>query len=450
MDEPATGPGASPSRGGVTRSSRPTLAAVARAAGVAPSTASLAFSGIGPVSEDAKARVLAAAADLGYGGPDPRARSLRRGRSGVIGVVMDERLSDAFRDPVNVLTLDGIAEVAGAAGASLLLVRSPLDDEQGAGPLVDAPMDAVVLVGCNVRIDPAVAVLRRRQIPVVAIEADEIEGAVPVQLDNRDASRRAAEYLQELGHRDVTVVTLPLDAARRRGPIDAARQDEGIAFTTLERLRGVRQVYPDAVAIETAGSSVEEGRLAGTALFAPDGPRPTAVIAQSDLIAVGVISAALDAGLRVPEDVSVVGLRRHHGGRQPAPPHPDPAPDHPGAAVRAEGPGRRPCRPGHARGSGAATGVVHVGVAGGGHDGAAASFRYRLTQAPPRLRVAWAQGRCASMASATWRHETTPVRVRGVVFKRHTQERQESDDLQAERCVAGCKWKRMQAVRPVA
>jgi len=308
MDEPATGPGASPSRGGVTRSSRPTLAAVARAAGVAPSTASLAFSGLGPVSEDAKARVLAAAADLGYGGPDPRARSLRRGRSGVIGVVMDERLSDAFRDPVNVLTLDGIAEVAGAAGASLLLVRSPLDDEQGAGPLVDAPMDAVVLVGCNVRIDPAVAVLRRRQIPVVAIEADEIEGAVPVQLDNRDASRRAAEYLQGLGHRDVTVVTLPLDAARRRGPIDAARQDEGIAFTTLERLRGVRQVYPDAVAIETAGSSVEEGRLAGTELFAPDGPRPTAVIAQSDLIAVGVISAALDAGLRVPEDVSVVGF----------------------------------------------------------------------------------------------------------------------------------------------
>ncbi|MEG8034429.1 LacI family DNA-binding transcriptional regulator [Sphingomonas sp. LR61] len=76
MDEPATALGASPSRGGGTRPSRPTLAAVARAAGVAPSTASLAFSGSGPVSEDAKARVLAAAAELGYGGPDPvRVRS---------------------------------------------------------------------------------------------------------------------------------------------------------------------------------------------------------------------------------------------------------------------------------------------------------------------------------------------------------------------------------------
>ncbi|MCS6523749.1 LacI family DNA-binding transcriptional regulator [Curtobacterium citreum] len=284
---------------------------MARAAGVAPSTASLAFSGAGPVSEDAKARVLAAAAELGYGGPDPRARSLRRGRSGVIGVVMDERLSDAFRDPVNVLTLDGIAEVAGEAGASLLLVRSPLDDERGTGPIVDAPMDAVVLVGCNVRIDPAVAVLRRRQIPVVAIEADEIEGAVPIHLDNREASRRAAAFLRDLGHTAVTVVTLPLDGSRRRGLVDPAREAEGVAHTTLERLRGVRGVYGDAPAVEAAGSSVEEGRIAGQSLFAgaaPGAAIPTAVVAQSDLLAVGVISAALDAGLRVPEDVSVVGF----------------------------------------------------------------------------------------------------------------------------------------------
>ncbi|WIB26551.1 LacI family DNA-binding transcriptional regulator [Curtobacterium sp. MCSS17_015] len=290
------------------RAARPTLAAVARAAGVAPSTASLAFSGSGPVSEDTRQRILAVAAELGYDGPDPRARSLRRGRSGVIGVVLDDRLSDAFRDPVNVLTLDGIAEVAGAAGVSLLLVRSPLDDERGMAPLVDAPMDAVILIGCNVRIDPAVAVLRRRSIPVVAIEADTIEGAVPVHLDNREASRRAAAYLRDLGHEQVTVVTLPLDSARERGPVDPDRERLSSAFTTTERLRGVRGVYPDAPAIATAGSSVEEGRIAGAALFAPGVEPPTAVVAQSDLLAVGVISAALEAGLRVPEDVSVVGF----------------------------------------------------------------------------------------------------------------------------------------------
>ena len=63
---------------------RPTLADVAAKAGVSASTASLAFSGSGPVSDATKERVLAAAAELGYGGPDPRARSLRRGRSGIV------------------------------------------------------------------------------------------------------------------------------------------------------------------------------------------------------------------------------------------------------------------------------------------------------------------------------------------------------------------------------
>ena len=88
MDDTATHGGASgtPRVAGtvpaIARAARPTLVAVARAAGVAPSTASLAFSGNGPVSEETRARVLAAAAKLGYDGPDPRARSLRRGRSG--------------------------------------------------------------------------------------------------------------------------------------------------------------------------------------------------------------------------------------------------------------------------------------------------------------------------------------------------------------------------------
>jgi DNA-binding LacI/PurR family transcriptional regulator len=301
MDEPARDNGAS----------RPTLAAVARAAGVAPSTASLVFSGAGPVAAETRERVLSVAAELGYDGPDPRARSLRRGRSGIIGVVMDERLSDAFRDPVNVLTLDGIAEVAGAAGVSLLLLRSQVDDESGLGPLVDAPMDAVILVGCNLRIDPAVGVLRRRRIPVVAIEADDIDGAVPIQLDNREASRRAAAFLRDLGHHRPTIVALPLNSDHRRGPIDPAREATATAFTSMERLRGVRGVFPDAPAVEAEASSVEAGRAVGADLFGPGtdpADRPTAVIAQSDLLAVGVISAALDAGLRVPEDVSVVGF----------------------------------------------------------------------------------------------------------------------------------------------
>ena len=91
---------------------RPTLAEVAARAGVSGSTASLVFSGTGPVSASTRERVLAAAAELDYAGPDPTARSLRRGRSGVIGVVTEDSLAEAFRDPVNLALLDGLGAVS--------------------------------------------------------------------------------------------------------------------------------------------------------------------------------------------------------------------------------------------------------------------------------------------------------------------------------------------------
>jgi len=77
---------------------------------------------------------------------------------------------------------------------------------------------------------------------------------------------------------------------------------------TRERLAGAREVFPDAVVYAAAGSFIDQGLAAGRVLFADPAGRPTAVIAQSDLLAAGVIRAAEEAGLRVPEDVSVTGF----------------------------------------------------------------------------------------------------------------------------------------------
>src|SRR5450756_59989 len=81
---------------------RPTLADVATAAGVSVSTASLAFSGAGPIAPETKARVHDAAAQLGYSGPNPLVRSLRSGRSGIVAVVIGDQLRRSFRDPVSI------------------------------------------------------------------------------------------------------------------------------------------------------------------------------------------------------------------------------------------------------------------------------------------------------------------------------------------------------------
>ncbi|MEP6479203.1 MAG: LacI family DNA-binding transcriptional regulator [Rhodoglobus sp.] len=288
---------------GTEASARPTLAAVAARAGVSVSTASLAFSGAGPVSDATRDKVLAAAAALDYAGPDPRARSLRQGRSGIIAVVMEDRLRDAFRDPMNVALLDGIADEAGVGGVGLLLLT---DHGTGDSGVSVAPMDAVVLVGCGTRLDDSVATLRRRGIPMVAVEAEHMDGVLAIDLDNRAATRVAAQHLKDLGHVRVAVVTLPIDAGKSAGALPAERETSGTGFTALERLRGARDVYPLLGGWVASGSSIEEGIAAGLALLEVD--PPTAVIAQSDLLAVGVIRAAEQLGMRVPDDVSVVGF----------------------------------------------------------------------------------------------------------------------------------------------
>lgn len=273
------------------------------------STASLTFSG-GPVAPPTRERVLAAAARLGWSGPDPLARSLRRGRTGVVGAVVGERLLYAFRDPHAVAVLDGLASELGPLGCSLLLLPGP---EEGQGPASDRiaamPMDAAVFATCGGEDDAALPVLRARGVPLVGIEGPHAPDVPLVDIDNRGSSADLARHLAGLGHRRVAVVTLPLRLDGRRGPVDETRL-AGAAFADARiRLHGVRDVLGDVPAVEAPSNSIEEGRIAGHALLAGTVPRdrPTAVLAQSDLLAVGVVAAARALGLDVPGDVSVTG-----------------------------------------------------------------------------------------------------------------------------------------------
>jgi DNA-binding LacI/PurR family transcriptional regulator len=282
---------------------RATISDVARAAGVSPSTASVVFSGKVSVSDATRARVLQAAQSLGYSGPDPRAASLRTGRAGIVAVLFRERLGAAFRDPVTVAMMDGLSDAIGPIGAGVLLLHDEGPDE--ASPtLTSAPLDAAILLGCNDILQASVDVVTRRGIPVVVIEGDAGPDVPRILLDNVDAQRTAAEHLRSLGHRDVAIVTLTKDASRPRGFIDDPAQIT--VEVTRDRLRGARDVFPEAPAYAVGASSIDEGLAAGRVLLA--GRRPTAVIAQSDLLAAGVIRAAEEAGLRVPEDLSVTGF----------------------------------------------------------------------------------------------------------------------------------------------
>jgi DNA-binding LacI/PurR family transcriptional regulator len=290
----------------MTRTDRPTLADVAAAAGVSVSTASLAFSGAGPVAAATRERVLASAAELGYTGPNPTARSLRRGRSGVIAVVVGSELRRAFSDPVLTQTLDGVAQELGARGLGLLLVRS--DQFTDVPTLIrDGAMDAAIIAGLAEWSDPLLVALRARGVPVVRIDAGR-EDPGGVGIDDRSGMAEIGRYVRGLGHTRIGTLALPLGHRRQTRLIDAA--DPGpIAFTpSIHRWEGLRDAGVVPVrAAEAATSGVEEGMAAARLLLAgPD--RPTAIIAFSDLLAAGAVIAAREVGLRVPQDVSIAGF----------------------------------------------------------------------------------------------------------------------------------------------
>ncbi|HEX4251959.1 MAG TPA: LacI family DNA-binding transcriptional regulator [Pseudonocardia sp.] len=287
---------------------RPTLASVAALAGVSPSTASLAFAGSSRVTAETRQRVFTAAQELGYAGPDPLAASLRRRRTGVVGTFVGERLLYAFRDPEAIQLLDGITEVLSPHGVGLLLLAGdagrPAQEQ-----LARIPLDAAIFATCGMAGDPALALLQRRAVPVVVVEGPVMEGLPLIDIDDRRGTAELAGHLRDLGHRRVATVTMPLRLDGTRGLVSAEREAAGMYRVVFKRLAGVTDVFGKVPAFEVASNVVDEGARAGHALLdVPADRRPTAVLAQSDLLAAGVLRAAAELGLRVPEDVSVAGF----------------------------------------------------------------------------------------------------------------------------------------------
>ena len=259
----------------------PTLADVAAAAGVSLSTASLAFSGNKPVSAATRERVLAAAADLGYAGPNPLASNLRRGRSGVVGIAVGQ-LSTAFRDPAALPMLDAVSDVLGAAGLGLLLMG---DEDEHAR----LPIDAAIYDICGRDTWSAYDDLVARDVPVVVVEGPAWPGATYVDIEHRRGATAVARHLHDLGHRRVATVTLASSHAQR------------------EREAGLRDVFPGAHVVGACASDVGAAQALVSGYLAGR-PEPTAVVCQSDVQAAGVVLEARRQGLRVPEDLSVAGF----------------------------------------------------------------------------------------------------------------------------------------------
>ncbi|CCH71464.1 putative Transcriptional regulator,sugar-binding [Phycicoccus elongatus Lp2] len=291
------------------RPRRTTLKRVAERAGVSLSTASLVFSGKGPVSEETAARVRTAATALGYRGPDPVASSLRAGRSGVVAVVVESPLTLALRDPYAVQVLDGLADELGRDGLGLLLLaQDPHDlDELGARTATMA-MDAAIFPFCGPSTNPLVETLAGRGIPIIGSGAPEDTRVTHVRVDEAAAQGLAVRHLLELGHERIGHITLPLRPHATTTGVQAMEVEHAAYPDARERARGFLALVTGPV-VQAAAADVTEGEAAARLLLGlPEDERPTAIVAQSDLLAAGAIRAATSLGLRVPEDLSVTGF----------------------------------------------------------------------------------------------------------------------------------------------
>src|SRR3954454_4175101 len=290
-----------------------TLTTVAKAVGVSPTTVSNAYNRPHKLSPALRERILRAARELGYPGPDPAARSLRRGRTGSIGLLFGEALTYVFQDPIAVEFLRGLAEGTARHNTVLQLIAAlDADEQEGASLLANAIVDGLVVWTLPDR-HPLLRLARERKIPLVTHGSPRLEGVPFVGIDDRAAARAAAGHLLELGHRSLAVIAFPFGPSRRARRRDPAKLGRPSYRVTRGRLAGYKAAadaatpWPAALDVyEVAVNSRDEGRRAALALLQAT-PRPTAVLAMSDELAVGVLAAARELGLRVPLHLSVLG-----------------------------------------------------------------------------------------------------------------------------------------------
>lgn len=283
---------------------RPTLRDVARALGVSVATVSNAYNRPDQLSGELRERILGAARDLGYLGPNPLARSLRRGKTGVIGLVYDAPLDYAFADPAASLFLGSVAATIQTQGQNLLLLSCTETTE----PVRTASVDGFI-VYCSAEESELLHAVMARQLPTVLVEQEAQPGIAQVGLDDLEGAAEATRHLTELGHQHIGVLTLEIDSTYHPEPVTPEREAQVLYRTTARRLQGYRQGAPQATlhVLEVPQNTPQAAAERALTLLRGH-PELTAVVCMSDVMAQGVMNTARQLGLRIPEDLSLIGF----------------------------------------------------------------------------------------------------------------------------------------------
>jgi len=294
MDADST-PSANPARlprGG--RRNDVTIRDVAGRAGVSVSTVSAVLNQRAGVSPASRAKVKSAISDLGYR-PDANARNLRLGRAQAIGLMVPD-----LTNPFFALIASGAGEEARKRGFALMLhpAKSDADSEFDPAMLYRVSRLDGWIVNAVHGASSGAFVAQAGDCPLVVILQRVPGSPAPfVGSDNHTGARAAARLLLEAGHRRFGVI---------RGPVGVWSAEQRLAGYREELIGAGLDI--DSVPIESGGYDLEGGARAAQALLSTGPDRPTALLVANDMAAIGAVRYCATAGIRVPEEVSLVGF----------------------------------------------------------------------------------------------------------------------------------------------
>lgn len=272
---------------------KPTIYDVAREAGVSIATVSKILNGKGKISPSTRRRVLEAIERLGYQ-PNLLASALTGKRTQTLALLVPDVANPFFAEVAR-----SVEDRGRALGFTVILCSTDNQDDRLARYLAVLKQKRVdgLIIGTGVEDLRLLAELKEEGLPFTLIARDLRSLPVTsVRVDDFVGGYLAAQHLVELGHRKMAVLTESLKVMSSR-----------------ERVRGFRQALEEAgvpfpeEAVYTCAARVDDGRRKALAVLAAADP-PTAIFAGNDLIAIGVLQAAKETGMAVPDDLSVVGF----------------------------------------------------------------------------------------------------------------------------------------------
>jgi LacI family transcriptional regulator len=272
---------------------RLTISDVARAAGVSKQTVSRVLNDKGELAPDTRARVLSVIRELGYR-PNVAARSLLTGRTFTLGLVIPD-----LRNPFCIDIAGGVHAAAQEAEYHVLLYdtsESPELEAQSVRLLHERRVDGIIL--CSSRLpDTRLAALIQGVGPVVLVNrwANGLE-VTQIGADYVQGMALATRHLIDLGHRRIGMVTLASDTANAQAKLHGYQQ-------AMEQAG-----LPVSSSLVSRGSNSIEGGVLGADWLLDQPDPPTAIVSYGDAVAIGVLHACHRRGLRVPDDVAVIGF----------------------------------------------------------------------------------------------------------------------------------------------